>query len=98
MKKNIAILGIIIGVLLILNGINMSIPESNAYGAQEYVGGDAYNYMIEASLRGGQIAGATISKSIYIVGGVIVSTIFAFKYIDEKEKNSEINKHDMDMI
>ena len=37
----------------------------------EYVGGDAYNYEIGASLVAGKTAGAMTSRSIFIVGGLI---------------------------
>ena len=41
----------------------------------EYVGGDAYNYIMEASLRGGEIAAATISRAIYICVGSVLALI-----------------------
>lgn len=37
----------------------------------EYVGGDAYNYEIGASLVAGKMAGTMISKSIFIVTGAV---------------------------
>ena len=37
----------------------------------EYVGGDAYNYIIGASLVSGKISGAMTSQAIYNVGGVL---------------------------
>ena len=44
----------------------------NAYSAiDEYVGGDAYNYEIGASLVAGKTAGAMASRSIFIVGGLM---------------------------
>lgn len=44
----------------------------NKYSAiDEYVGGDAYNYEIGASLIAGKIAGTMISKNIFIVSGAI---------------------------
>lgn len=44
----------------------------NKYSSiDEYVGGDAYNYIIGASLVAGKTAGAMASKSIFIVGGAI---------------------------
>jgi hypothetical protein len=39
---------------------------------KKYVGGDAYNYQIEASLRGGEIAGAMVAKAVYLTGGLIL--------------------------
>lgn len=37
----------------------------------EYVGGDAYNYIIGASLVAGKTAGAMTAKAISIVGGAL---------------------------
>ena len=37
----------------------------------EYVGGDAYNYIIGASLVAGKISGAMTVKAIFIVGGLL---------------------------
>ena len=47
---------------------------------EEYVGGDAYNFIIEASLRGGEIAGATVSKTVcFAAAGIaLVMALFAF--------------------
>ncbi len=53
----------------------------------EYVGGDAYNIMIEASLRGGIIAGRTIAKTILIVSGIVIYiTGSVLAKIERKEK------------
>lgn len=37
----------------------------------EYVGGDAYNYIIGASLVAGKISGTIAAKAIFIVGGTL---------------------------
>lgn len=37
----------------------------------EYVGGDAYNYIIGATLVAGKISGAMTTKAIFIVGGTL---------------------------
>lgn len=77
---------IVIALLLIIFGIALPIPKKHidtwrtgAFGSEwkgdeytEYVGGDAYNIMIEASLRGGIIAGRTIAKTILIVSGIAI--------------------------
>ena len=42
----------------------------NKYSSiDEYVGGDAYNYIIGASLVAGKISGAMTAKAVFIVGG-----------------------------
>ena len=44
----------------------------NKYSAiDEYVGGDAYNYIIGASLVGSKITGVMSAKAILVVGGLI---------------------------
>lgn len=44
----------------------------NRYSSiDEYVGGDAYNYIIGASLVAGKTAGVIAAKAISIVGGAI---------------------------
>ena len=37
----------------------------------EYVGGDAYNYIIGASLVAGEISGVITAKAIFVVGGTL---------------------------
>lgn len=53
----------------------------------EYVGGDAYNYEIGASLVAGRTAGAMVSKNIFIFGGLLCIccgiTLFMFQNPDE---------------
>lgn len=71
------IIMLIIGYLLLSEGLSYEIPsrEINTYETRNYVGGDAYNYIIEASIRGGEIAGATMAKSIYICSGIVIMSI-----------------------
>ena len=68
-KNSIAIVLIVFGVIVCASAPNEydSVPskEISYYGLEEYVGGDAYNYMIEASLRGGQIAGTRAANATY---------------------------------
>lgn len=52
-------------------GVKESVPD--------YVGGDAYNYIIEASLRGGEISGAMVTKTIcFAVSGVFLLATFNY--------------------
>lgn len=83
--KNIAKLGIIISIVLILLGMLSNSPnkEISFYnydesGYKEYVGGDAYNIQIEASLRGGEIAGVKAARAIYfsMSGLILVVSLF----------------------
>lgn len=91
----IGVFSFILGIVFILFGLIMPIPEKHintfykgsSYNEwtgdkyTEYVGGDAYNIMIEASLRGGIIAGRTVAKTVLIVGGsaFIVTGLILFK-------------------
>lgn len=77
----IGVICIIIGCIFFLDASLTEIPdkEIDTYAIlgldggdyTEYVGGDAYNLMIEASLRAGIIAGKTVQKAIYTVSGVV---------------------------
>lgn len=82
---------LVIGLILIFVGVGFDVPTSyiSSYSMQEYVGGDAYNFIIEASLRGGRIAGAEISKCLYIVIGVLVACVSALKVNIVKPSNEE---------
>ena len=53
----------------------------------EYVGGDAYNYIIGASLVAGRISGAMTMKAIYIVGGALCLCFgISLKMLQKKEQ------------
>ncbi|MCF0110877.1 MAG: hypothetical protein HUJ58_03175, partial [Erysipelotrichaceae bacterium] len=58
----------------------------------EYVGGDAYNYIIGASLVGGRIAGARAERSIYISAGAII--IAMGLYLKATDQDSSAEKKD----
>ncbi len=76
-KMILPILIVIVGVILFIIGLNYEIPKRtfSFVTLKEYVGGDAYNAMIEASIRGGEIAAAKISKTIYICSGILTTVI-----------------------
>ena len=82
MSKRTQIIITAVGVLLLCIGLFMPVPskELTTYSfmadegysvIEEYVGGDAYNYIIGASLVGGEIAGAKAQKAIYTVAGLL---------------------------
>ena len=96
--KLVCIIGVILALTLIVAGFVISVPDRTisslpyaVNGYKEYVGGDAYNIQIEASLRGGEIAGAKAEKAIYISSGVILLFLsFAFEYcFDAKQKKDK---------
>ena len=73
----IVIYVIIAGIVLLIIGINYKVPsrEFSFYGIEKYVGGDAYNAIIESGIRGGEISGAMATKAIYICSGVITMSL-----------------------
>lgn len=72
---------LVVGIILFFVGLGISVPSDyiSSYSMTEYVGGDAYNFIIEASLRGGRIAAAQISKGIYICVGLLIACVSALK-------------------
>lgn len=91
-KKIIAIIGIIVSIVFLGLGIFTQIPDRKieTYGVgsyKEYVGGDAYNIQIEASLRGGEIAGAKTQKAIYFstAGIIFIISLFGFSKTENKK-------------
>ena len=58
----------------------------NRYSAiDEYVGGDAYNYIIGASLVAGKTSGMIAAKTIGIVGGVLCMCAGATMMFSQKK-------------
>lgn len=70
-----------IGIILVIVGMGIRIPSDyiSSYSMTEYVGGDAYNFIIESGIRGGQIAGAEITKGLYIAVGLLIACVSAMK-------------------
>lgn len=83
--KGSQVLGIILAIALIVFGVVFPTPEkhirvsrygydkpwTDSYG-EEYVGGDAYNFQMEASLKAGYMGGVLAMKSITFVGGLLL--------------------------
>lgn len=100
MYKKIQILGIISAIALIVVGIFLPVPEKriSTYsfsdeGYYEYVGGDAYNIQIEASLRGGIIAGRTVAKAVLIsVGTLELFLVLAISFIASSINSNVVNR------
>ena len=99
-KKSLSgLLGIALGVILLIMGMATTVPdrmlpsfvsrsehERTGEGTPQYVGGDAYNFLIESSIRGGEIAGATTARAIYITGGALAITLGAITFASELDK------------
>ena len=78
------------------------ISENNP---KEYVGGDAYNLIIEASIRGNEIAAGEIKKTIYYVVAIVLgltgNSLFLignwdnrWKQIQEEKRRKNVNNND----
>ena len=93
MKKKIFKLGIIFGALFIVIGLMSIVPNQRIYNPKAYVGGDAYNYIIESSLRGGVIAGKIVKRALYICTGIIISFISLIKLTEKTENDTDLIKN-----
>ena len=95
MKKKISVFVMVIGLVLLIIGLSIMIPNkelttysypSDEYSViEKYVGGDAYNYIIGASLVGGEIAGAKTQKAVFISMGSLIFVIGMLAYSFSKE-------------
>ena len=86
------------GIVLLIVGLKYDVPSKtfSFSSLKEYVGGDAYNAMIEASLGGGEIAAAKISKTVYICSGVLTISMGALidtiEIMNKRENKKMENK------
>lgn len=77
MKKLAGAVALILAVVFAYLAYTTVIPDKyiSTYGADkmfEYVGGDAYNYITEAALRGGEISGAYAQRAIFYAASAIL--------------------------
>lgn len=98
-KKNIGAMGICVAVLLLAAGLFTKVPsrEIGLYsfmddGYKEYVGGDAYNIQIEASIRGGEIAGAKAAKAIYFSAAAVVLVFSVSLMAEDATKRQDLGE------
>ena len=102
MKKGIFISIVAIGAVLFLMGVFIKIPskelrtftgsEDKYSVIDEYVGGDAYNYIIGASLVGGEIAGAKTQKAIFISVGLLIICLGLCSFKDMINDEDDVEK------
>ena len=107
MMKIFSIFGVIIGLALVIAGIATTTPDDiirtgvlhtdnrDRGGYQRYVGGDAYNFIIESSIRGGEIAGSNSARATYLTGGLMLiagSFIALGASLDKEKKMIEQQK------
>lgn len=91
------ILGIIAAIALVIFWLAFPVPEkhlrvsSYSYNnnwmeaGEEYVGGDAYNYQMEASLKAGWVSGVLVMKAICASSGVLLFFLILMAESHEKE-------------
>lgn len=75
-----------------LDGKSSDYSDEKYNAIEEYVGGDAYNYIVGAALEGGEIAGVRSQKAIFITGGLIIISLGVLSYVylcEEAEKELE---------
>lgn len=79
--------GIILAIIFLSTAAGISIPGDyiSYFGMEEYVGGDAYNYIIAANIRGSEIISATLQQSIYYAAAAILFVISLFQFVPEKK-------------
>ena len=88
-----ACVGIIFAVNMIHTAQTTTVPEKHVYVSSsssayykdwwentgaEYLGGDAYNYIVEASLKAGYYSATVTSKTIRETGGMILLFLSVF--------------------
>ena len=87
-QKLVGTVILLAGVALLIVGLTLQVPGTylttyasldgaaidgdTASSIREYVGGDAYNYIIGASLVGAKISGLIMTKAVYTAAGVLV--------------------------
>ena len=87
-QKLVGTVILLAGVALLIVGLTLQVPGTylttyasldgaaidgdTASSIREYVGGDAYNYIIGASLVGAKISGLIMAKAVYTAAGVLL--------------------------
>ena len=99
--KSTTIFGIILAFIMIGVGIMFPMPEKDidigsGYDykwsenkGSKYVGGDAYNYQMEASLKAGWVAGVIALKTISITAGIILFMLSLISNVKIKELEAQ---------
>lgn len=81
MKTAFAVMGIVLAVILFVLGCFAEAPNRRIRGFPyedsyvEYVGGDAYNLIIEAAFRSGETAGARSARAVYFSASAILMVL-----------------------
>ena len=102
--KTVRIVGIIVAIAMIIFGLVYATPEkqvrvsgyrdkgwADEWGI-EYVGGDAYNYQIEATLKAGYYTGVVTMKTVSVVGGILLLflSLFSLARMEEADTHARV--------
>ena len=113
--KGTHVLGLLVAIALVVFGIYYPVPEkrvsvSSSYKAYDYtwndnegaqyLGGDAYNYEVEASLKAGYMSGVLAMKSITFVSGIMLFfiTLYSHNKIECLERFVGVSEENKRMI
>ncbi len=75
----IPLICLIIGIIMLIIGLGNSYYNDYIYHATEYVGGDAYNYIIESNFQSALNIINCIEEHLYIAVGVLVGCMSLLK-------------------
>lgn len=100
-RSTTAYIVIAIGIVLVCIGLLLQVPskelttysilEDSGYSViEEYVGGDAYNYIIGAALVAGEIAGVMIQKAVFVSIGLLIVCIGMLKCTRRDDVTSNV--------
>lgn len=96
---------VVIGAVFFILGLILKLPPKelnyyssldDTYKVEEYVGGDAYNYIIAASQWAGEYSAKSTEKTLYICFGVFMFALGlanVIKYTDSKKENTDKKKY-----
>lgn len=68
--------------------------SDNSYDVEEYVGGDAYNYIIAASQWAGEYSARSTEKTLYICFGVTLTAFGVIMNEIHRRKDTQENISD----
>lgn len=99
------IFGVLVAIALMILSIAYPIPEKHIYLSgygygkdwsencgEKYVGGDAYNYQMEASLKAGYFSGIVTAKATTFVGGLLLLFLSLFAHTKCAVISQETNR------
>jgi len=77
LKLFVSVIGVIASISLIIASTGLQAPGRMMMSSDvhRYVGGDAYNFIMESNLRAADIIVAELVSAIYLIGGLIMLLI-----------------------